>query len=67
MPLGLQERHDFLETLAALQVSIHDDIRFTAALLLLKIFELLSKFILPFLELGHVSHNLGNLSINCFS
>ena len=49
MPLGLQKRHDFLKTLAALQVSIHDDIRFAAALF------------------GHVSHNLGDLGINCFS
>ena len=67
MPLGLQKRHDFLKTLAALQVSIHDDIRFAAALLLLKILELLSKFIVPVLKFGHVSHNLGDLGINCFS
>ena len=35
MLLGLQKRHDFLETLATLQVSIHDDICFKAALLFL--------------------------------
>ena len=55
-PLGLQKCHGFLalETFAALQISILDDIRFAAALLLLKIPEFLSKVIVPILELGHL-------------
>ena len=65
MPSGIQKRHDFLETLAALHVSIHDDSRFAPALLLLKILEFPGKFIITFLEYRHASHDLGDLGINC--
>ena len=67
MLLGLQKRHDFLETLTALQIGIHDGIRLAAALLLLKILEFISELIVPVLELRHVSHDLGDLGIDCFS
>ncbi len=52
---------------ATLQLCIHDDIRLESTFLFLKILEFINELIMPVLELCHVSHDLGDFGINCFS